>query len=68
VITGVLPHTSLALVVAFLVPAALVGHRFWEIDDERLREAEMGNFCKNVSLAAAALTMFALDVPWAFSL
>lgn len=43
------------LLVLFLVPVTLTFHRFWTIDDPMVRQLDMVNFLKNLSMMGAAL-------------
>lgn len=68
VITGYKPRLGLWLVVAFLVPVALMMHDFWAVGAEQ-QQAEMTNFLKNMSIAGAALMLLNTDVDaWPYSL
>ena len=64
VILGVKPRQGLAAIVAFLVPVSLQMHRFWELQDQQQRQAEMINFMKNMALVGAALSMMQIQEPW----
>ena len=64
VMAGVKPRQGLAGLVAFLIPATLKMHRFWEETDGQTRQAESIHFMKNVALVGAALTMMQIDDPW----
>jgi putative oxidoreductase len=44
-----------ALLVAFLVPAALLMHNFWVETDPMMKANQMAHFWKNLALAAAAV-------------
>ena len=68
VLTGIKPRQGLAAIIAFLVPATLQMHRFWEETDPGARMNETINFAKNVALIGAALTMMQIDEPWPISL
>lgn len=48
------------LLVLFLFAAAFRMHAFWREEDERLRQAEMAQFMKNLALAGAAIMFYAL--------
>lgn len=48
------------LLIGFLVPAALLVHDFWSIEDPRAKQTELAQFMKNLSLAGAALMLFVL--------
>lgn len=52
---GRFPRLSALLLAASLVPTTLVGHRFWEYDDENERAGQLIHFEKNVGLLGALL-------------
>jgi putative oxidoreductase len=64
VVAGLKPRQGLAMLVGVLVPITLQMHRFWEEQDIEKRQAEMGNFMKNMALVGAALTMMQIREPW----
>lgn len=45
------------LILAFVVPAALVMHGFWKFDDDQMRQQQQIHFSKNVSMAGGALVI-----------
>lgn len=55
------------LLVLFLIPVTLFMHDFWTISDPELRQMQLSNFLKNVSLLGGALT-FAVVGAGAYSL
>jgi uncharacterized membrane protein YphA (DoxX/SURF4 family) len=57
---GLWPDLGALLVLAFLVAVTPVMHRFWEVEDPGQRAIRRGSFLINVSLAGAALLVFAL--------
>jgi putative oxidoreductase len=65
---GVWPHVGLVALVVFLVPTAFIMHAFWKEIDPSARMSERVQFTKDIALAAAALMMFALPLPWGYSL
>lgn len=68
VILGYKPKIGLWLLVAFLVPVALIMHNFWAVPADQL-VAERAQFLKDMALAGAAsmLIVFATDEPWPLS-
>lgn len=48
------------LLVLFLVPVAFFMHRFWGLADPMAAQNQMGHFFKNITLAGAALMIYAL--------
>jgi putative oxidoreductase len=59
VLLGIWPDLGALLLVAFLVPAALLMHAFWKETDPQARQGEMIHFQKDLALAGAALMLFA---------
>lgn len=60
VLLGVWIDLAFLLAVIFLLPTAVLMHAFWKETDPMMKMAEQVNFNKNVSLAGAALMLFAL--------
>jgi putative oxidoreductase len=48
------------LLVLFLVPVSFFMHRFWGVADPMVAQNQMGHFFKNITLAGAALMIYAL--------
>lgn len=65
---GYRPRIGLWLLVAFLIPTALIMHNFWAVGPEQ-RTTEMIQFLKDSALAGAALMMIVLatDRAWPYS-
>ena len=59
VLLGVWADLGSLLLVAFLVPTALLMHNFWTEPDPQARQADMVHFNKDIALAGAALMLFA---------
>ena len=59
VLLGVWADLGALLLLAFLLPTALVMHRFWEESDAQAKQGEMINFQKNIALSGASLMLFA---------
>ena len=57
---GVYADLGALLLAIFLVASAFMMHNFWTIEDAQAKQGEMINFMKNLSLAGAALIIFAL--------
>jgi putative oxidoreductase len=64
VMAGIKPRQGLLAIIAFLIPASLQMHRFWEETDPQKQQAEMIHFMKNMALVGAALTMMQIEEPW----
>ncbi len=47
------------LLVAFLLPVTFTMHNFWAVTDPAMRQMQMSNFMKNVSMLGGALVLFA---------
>lgn len=47
------------LLAGFLLPTAIVMHRFWGLDDPMQAQNQQAHFMKNLALAGAALVAFA---------
>ena len=59
IVAGVWPDVGSLLLVAFLVPAELLFHPFWQFTDPAARRTQEGGFYRDVSLLGAALALFA---------
>jgi uncharacterized membrane protein YphA (DoxX/SURF4 family) len=57
---GIYADLGALLLAIFLIPTAFMMHNFWTIEDAQAKQGEMINFMKNLSLAGAALIIFAL--------
>lgn len=62
VILGVWGDVGALLLVAFLIPTALIMHNFWKETDPMNKQMEMISFNKDVALAGGALVLFWLFV------
>ena len=60
---GIWPDLGALLLALFLIPTALIMHRFWGLEDQGQRMTEQTQFNKDLSLGGAALVMFAF---WAY--
>ena len=60
VLLGIWHDLGALLLVAFLVPTAVLMHGFWKETDPQTRQLEMVAFTKDIALAGAALMLFAL--------
>jgi len=60
VLLGIWADLGALLLVIFLVPTALLMHAFWKETDAQAKQLEMISFMKDISLAGAALALFAL--------
>jgi putative oxidoreductase len=60
VLLGVWMDLGFLILAAFLIPAAVLLHAFWNVDDPELANVERAHFMKNVALVGACLALFAL--------
>jgi uncharacterized membrane protein YphA (DoxX/SURF4 family) len=60
VIAGIWIDLAALLAIAWLLVANVMVHHFWNDTDAMMRQIEMTNFMKNLSMAGGALIMFAL--------
>ena len=72
ILLGVQPKWGAALLIVFLVPTAVMVHKFWGISDPMLAANQAAHFWKNIALAGAALMMFGFatlyPMRWPYSL
>jgi uncharacterized membrane protein YphA (DoxX/SURF4 family) len=59
VLLGLWADLGALILVAFLIPTAVLMHGFWRETDPQTRQNEMVQFLKDLSLAGAALMLFA---------
>ena len=59
---GVWPDIGALMLVVFLIPTTMLFHPFWKFTDPAQRGPQTANFARNVSLAGAALCLFAVAV------
>ena len=57
---GIFADLGALLLAIFLILSAFMMHNFWTIQDDQAKQGETINFFKNISLAGAALIIFAL--------
>ena len=60
VLLGVWMDLGFLILAAFLIPAAVLFHAFWNVSDPELANVERAHFMKNVALVGACLALFAL--------
>lgn len=58
VMLGVFGDLGALLLIATLIPATAVFHRFWEETDPMTKQNEMSQFMKNLSLIGGSLILF----------
>ncbi len=67
VLLGAYVRWSLVLLLLFLVPVTFKMHAYWADQDPGMKAGNQVNFMKNLALTGAALMLFALPLPWAWS-
>jgi putative oxidoreductase len=67
VLFGVSPTASLTLLILFLVPVSFYMHAFWKEADPNARMMEQIAFLKNLALVGALLMLYAVPLPWVYS-
>lgn len=58
IILGFKARIGALLIILFLVPVSIAMHPFWQITDAALRQNDMVNFMKNLSMLGGALYLF----------
>jgi putative oxidoreductase len=59
---GIWPDVGALMIAAFVVPAALYFHRFWDVEDPMQKLTQQQLFFRNVTLFATTLLLFATFV------
>lgn len=57
---GIWADLGALIFIAFLLPTAFMVHHFWTDTDEMMKQIEMTNFMKNLSITGGCLLAFAL--------
>lgn len=65
---GIYPTAGSLLLIAFLLAASFMIHKYWEMDTVHARQDEKINFDKNMALVGALLMFVQLPHPWPHSL
>lgn len=60
ILLGVKPKVGAALLFIFLVPTAVMIHKFWGIADPMMAANQAAHFWKNIALAGGALMIYGL--------
>lgn len=60
IILGLFPDVGALMLIATLIPATFFFHKFWEETDPIVKQVEMSQFMKNVSLIGGCLILFSL--------
>lgn len=59
VLLGVWADLGALILVAFLIPTAVIMHNFWTLTDPEAKQTDMVQFNKDIGLAGAAIMLFA---------
>lgn len=60
VVLGIWADLGLLILIAFLVPTAVLMHPFWKMEDTQERAIQQAAFMKNISMSGAAFALFGL--------
>jgi putative oxidoreductase len=60
VVLGFMTRYAALLMIAFIIVATGIAHRFWEVPDPAAHIAQMTNFMKNLSMLGGFLLLFAM--------
>ncbi len=66
-ILGIFPRISSLLLIAFVIAATAIAHKFWQFTDPQAWRGQYGSFFKNAGLVGGLLLYF-VSGPGAFSL
>ena len=55
---GYEPRVGALLLAVFLIPVAIIMHRFWGLTDAAMAQSQQIHFWKNISMAGAALMIY----------
>lgn len=58
VLLGLYVRVGALLLVLFLIPAAILMHNFWTIEDPQARQVDQAHFMKDLALAGAAFLIW----------
>jgi len=68
VVLGYMPMVGVIALIVFLLPVSFKMHAFWKETDPMAKMNAHIQFTKNMALIGAALTLLAIELPWAYSL
>jgi len=60
VAAGIWADLGALMIAAFVIPAAVLLHAFWKVDDPAQRQTDRMSFLRNVTFLGAALALFAV--------
>lgn len=58
ILLGVAVRVGALLLVVFLIPTAVIMHRFWGLQDAMMAQNQMAHFFKNMVMAGGALLIY----------
>ncbi|MBU6231179.1 MAG: DoxX family protein [Patescibacteria group bacterium] len=67
-VLGLWPAVGLVCLLVFLIPVTFKMHDYWNVADPNMKMAQSINFWKNIGLIGAVAMMFAISMPWPFSI
>jgi len=72
ILLGYEPAIGAVLLAVFLIPVAIIMHRFWGLTDAAMAQSQRIHFWKNIAMAGAALMIYYFATvypgPWPYSL
>jgi uncharacterized membrane protein YphA (DoxX/SURF4 family) len=68
ILLGAWPRIGIALLVIFLIGVTLRIHNYWTITDPHAKQMDKVQFMKNVAIIGALLMVFAVALPWTWSI
>ena len=66
-ILGFYPRVGIVLLVIFLLGVTFKIHTYWKVTDPQAKQMDKIQFNKNVAIIAALLMVFAVSLPWTWS-
>lgn len=72
ILLGIAPRWGALVLIAFLLPAAVMMHKFWGVSDPMMAANQAAHFWKNIALSGACLMIYAFatlyPMRWPYSL
>jgi len=68
ILLGAWPRVGIALLVIFLLGVTFKIHNYWTITDPQAKQMDRIQFNKNIAILAALLMVFAISLPWPWSI
>lgn len=66
-VLGLWPQIGLLAIMLFLLGVTFKMHDYWNVQDQNMRMGQRINFWKNIGLIGATAMMFAIPLPWMWS-